>query len=95
MGRASIGEGALTGFMRTLVQRVEEVDPPAVPHVETAALAMIAMVERIAYYESLQMRPMDREVMLDTVATILHQGLFGAVSEGTRRRRPAKLDGGV
>ena len=80
--RASIGAGGLTGFLRPIVQRLEEVDPPAVPDAETAGLAMVAMIERLGFYAVNQLRPLDREVMLDTVATILYNGLFSA-----RRRR--------
>jgi AcrR family transcriptional regulator len=90
--RASIGAGALSGFLRTIVQRVEEVDPPTVPDAETAALVMVAMIERLGFYAVNQLRPLDRDVMLDTVATILHRGLFGAIPEqqgpiAPRRRR--------
>ena len=89
--RASIGAGALSGFLRTIVQRVEEVDPPAVPDAEAAGLAMVAMIERLGFYAVNQLRPLDRDVMLDTVATILHQGLFGAAPE--RRRAARRGDG--
>jgi AcrR family transcriptional regulator len=78
-----IGEGALSGFLHTLVERVREVEPPPVGDAETAALAMVAMVERVGFYAVNQLRPIDRDVMLDTLATILHNGLFG----GGRRRR--------
>jgi len=80
---ATIGAGVLTGFLRTLVERVREVDPPTVGDAETAALAMVAMVERFGFYAVNQLQPVDRDVMLDTLATILHNGLFG----GGRRRR--------
>jgi hypothetical protein len=50
---------------------------------ETAALAMVAMVERFGFYAVNHLQPLDRDVVLDTLATILHSGLFG----GARRRR--------
>jgi AcrR family transcriptional regulator len=78
-----IGAGVLGTFTATLVDRVSEIDPPPVDDPETAALAMVAMVERFSYYSVIQVVPLDRDVMLDTVATILHIGLFG----GARRRR--------
>jgi AcrR family transcriptional regulator len=84
--RASIGADALAGFLRTIVERIREVDPAAVPDADTGALAMVAMIERMGFYSVNQLRPLDREVMLDTVATILHHGLFGAPG-GARRRR--------
>jgi AcrR family transcriptional regulator len=82
---AQLGAGVLGGFMQRLVERVGEIDPPPVDDPETAALAMVAMVERFSFYSVIQIRPLDREAMLDTLATILHNGLFG----GSRRRRPA------
>ncbi len=63
-----------------------EIDPPPVDDPETAALAMVAMVERFSFYSVIQIRPLDREAMLDTLATILHNGLFGG-----SRRRAARL----
>jgi len=83
---AQLGAGVLGGFMERLVERVREIDPPPVEDPETAALAMVAMVERFSFYAVIQIRPLDREAMLDTLATILHNGLFG----GARRRRPAQ-----
>jgi AcrR family transcriptional regulator len=80
---ATIGAGVLSGFLRTIVERVREVDPPVVDDPETAALAMVAMVERFGFYAVNQLQALDRDVVLDTLATILHNGLFG----GSRRRR--------
>jgi AcrR family transcriptional regulator len=73
----SIGAGVLSGFLRNLVERVREVDPPAVKDADTAALAMVAMVERFGFYAVNQVQPIDRDATLDTLATILHKGLFG------------------
>ncbi|HEY2428666.1 MAG TPA: TetR/AcrR family transcriptional regulator [Acidimicrobiales bacterium] len=78
-----LGAGVLGAFASTLVDRVREIDPPPVKDPEMAALAMVAMVERFSYYAVIQIVPLDREGMLDTTATILHNGLFG----GARRRR--------
>jgi len=60
----------LGGFMERLIERVGEIDPPPVDDPETAALAMVAMVERFSFYSVIQIRPLDREAMLDTLATI-------------------------
>jgi len=81
---ARMGAGVLGGFMTGLVQRLEEVDPPSVPDPTTAAVAVVAMVERFSYFSIIQLVPLEREVMLDTLATILHKGLFA----GGKRRRP-------
>src|SRR5579872_3174133 len=83
---ARMGIGVLGGFMRMLVERVKEIDPPPVKDPETAALAMVAMVERFSFYSVIRLRPLDRDVMLDTLATILHNGLFGGGRRRTSRR---------
>jgi len=80
---ASLGAGTLNGFLRTIIERLREVDPPVVGDIDTAALAMVAMVERFGFYAVNHLQPLDRDVTLDTLATILHNGLFGA---GRRRR---------
>jgi len=73
---ASIGAGVLSGFLSNLIVRVGEVEPPAVEDPETAALAMVALVERFGFYAVNQVKPLDRDITLDTLATILHKGLF-------------------
>lgn len=78
-----LGASVLVGFMHTLVERVEEISPRPVGDPRLAALAMVAMVERLSYYSVIQIVPLDREAMLDTMATLLHNGLLG----GARRRR--------
>ena len=80
---ARIGSGVLGGFAESLVGRVREIEPLPVDDPEMAALAMVAMVERLSYYSVMNVVPVDREEMLDTMAGILHVGLFG----GVRKRR--------
>ena len=80
---ARLGVRVLGRFMDGLVQRVKEIDPPPVSDPETAALAMVAMVERSSMYSVAGGFEIDRDELLDTLATILHVGLFG----GQRRRR--------
>jgi len=81
---ARMGVRVLGRFMDGLVQRVKEIEPAPVTDPETAALAMVAMIERSAMYSVAGGFGLDREELLDTLATILHVGLFG----GVRRRRP-------
>lgn len=80
---ARMGVRVLGRFMDGLVQRVKEIDPPPVSDPETAALAMVAMVERASMYSVAGGFGIDREELLDNLTTILHVGLFG----GQRRRR--------
>lgn len=74
---ASIGVGALGSFASTLATRVAEVVPSRVPDPAAAALAAVAMVERFSYFSVIRVVPFEREQTLDTLAAILHGGLFG------------------
>ena len=44
-----------------------------------AALAMVSMVERVSFYAVVRMVPVEREALIDNLASILHVGLFGGV----------------
>lgn len=80
---ARAGAFVLRRFIDQLVLRVREIDPPPVPDPETAALAMVSMVERATFYAIVGMVRVDRDTLVDNLASILHAGLFG----GTRRRK--------
>ena len=79
---ARTGARVLRRFARQLERRVEEHDPSPVSDPATASLAMVSMLERVSYYAVVGMVPVEREVLLDTLAGILHVGVFG----GARRR---------
>ena len=79
---ARMGARVLRRFVHQLERRVREIDPPAVSDPGTAALAMVSMLERASYYAVVGMVPVEREVLLDNLATIVHVGVFG----GRRRR---------
>ena len=78
-------EGALVlrRFISQLVRRVREVEPAAIGDPQVAALAMVSMVERASFYSVAGLVPVQREELLDSLAGILHTGLFG----GRRRSR--------
>ena len=68
-------------------------------HPQVAALAVVAMIERLNYYLLSRQLGIDRDEMLDTTASIIHVGLFGgtrqpsmAGSGGTSRRRSSGRD---
>jgi AcrR family transcriptional regulator len=72
-----LGTNLLGGFSGTLAHRIGEngsygLDP------DVAAMAIVAMIERFNYY-FLVIGQVDstREEMLDTLATVAHQGAFG------------------
>ena len=79
---ARTGARVLRKFIDQLVLRVQESDRSAVPDPDIAAFAMVSMVERVSFYAVARMVPVDRESLIDNLATILHVGLFG----GVRRR---------
>lgn len=76
------GALVLRGFIDQLVLRVRETDPEANPR--TAALAMVSMVERATFYAVIGMVRVERDDLVDVLASILHVGLFG----GVRRKWP-------
>jgi AcrR family transcriptional regulator len=77
-----LGATVLGGFTRALALRIRESDPPLGVAPSIAAMAMVAMVERFGYYVESRDLGVDRGEMLDTLATMLHVGVFG----GARRR---------
>lgn len=77
------GAFVLRRFIDQLVLRVKEMDPRPVADPETAALAMVAMVERATFYAIVGLVRVERDDLVDNLAAILHAGLFG----GARRRR--------
>jgi AcrR family transcriptional regulator len=76
------GALVLRRFISQLVRRVREVEPAAVGDPQVAALVMVSMVERASFYSVAGLVAVDREDLLDSLAGILHAGLFGG------RRRP-------
>ena len=79
---ARMGARVLRRFIRQLEQRIREVDPNPVQDPATAALAMVSMLERVSYYSVVEMVPVERDALLDTLAGLLHVGVFG----GRRQR---------
>jgi AcrR family transcriptional regulator len=94
-----IGANVLDAFTRTLVARTGESAGADGLHPQVAALAVVAMIERLNYYLLSRQLGIDRDEMLDTTASIIHVGLFGGTrqpsavgSGGTSRRRPSGRD---
>lgn len=70
---------AWPGIARSLMEHPDfaAADPPPVSDPETAALAMVSMVERSTFYAIVGMVRVSRDDLVDNLATILHVGLFG------------------
>jgi AcrR family transcriptional regulator len=71
-----LGTEMLTQFTRALVLRIAEVAPEDLDPT-VAALALVAMLERLNYYVLTQQAPVEREAMLDTLARVTQAALFG------------------
>src|SRR5437588_261375 len=77
-----MGEQLLAQVAAVLIERIQA-NAPAYFDPQVAALAMVAMVERLHYYLLSRQLDVSRDQLLDTLATVLHVGVFG----GSRRRR--------
>ncbi len=72
-----MGTDVLTEFTRVLLRRVGPACPPDLDPT-VVAIALVAMIERCNYYVLAKQVRVERDAMLDTLATVAHAGLFGA-----------------
>jgi AcrR family transcriptional regulator len=88
-----VGEQVLTAVATALIARISESNDGAHSNSgegfdpQVAALATVAMIERLHYYLLSRQIDVPRDDLLDTTATVLHVGVFGGSRR--RRRRPA------
>jgi AcrR family transcriptional regulator len=82
---ARIGTDVLNAFTRTLVARIGASAEAGGLDPQVAALAMVAMIERLNSFLFSQQLGIEREEMLDTTASIIHVGLFGGTRKSRRR----------
>jgi AcrR family transcriptional regulator len=78
-----MGEQLLASVAGTLIERIDEANGNGSFDPQIAALATVAMIERLHYYLLSRQLDVDRDDLLDTLAAVLHVGVFG----GTRRKR--------
>jgi hypothetical protein len=78
-----MGEQVLTTVVAALITRISESNDSEGFDPQVAALAAVAMIERLHYYLLSRQIDVPRDDLLDTTATVLHVGVFG----GSRRRR--------
>jgi AcrR family transcriptional regulator len=71
-----LGTVMLTQFTGALVVRITEAAPAGLDPT-IAALAIVAMLERLNYYALTRQAPVEREAMLDTLARVTQAALFG------------------
>jgi AcrR family transcriptional regulator len=71
-----LGTDVLTQFTRTLTRRIAEAAPPDLDP-PLAALALVAMLERLNYYVLSRQIDVEPDEMIDTLARVVHTSLFG------------------
>lgn len=80
---AHLGGAALDLLTNRIAERIAAHDRSL--EARPAALAMLAMVERVHYYVASRRLEVDDTALLDTLAAILHAGVFGGVRPTLRR----------
>jgi AcrR family transcriptional regulator len=70
-----LGVGAFTAIATALGQRMHGAGAPSG---EAAVAALMALLERFAYFRASRRLGFDDDVTLDTLASVLHRGFFGA-----------------
>lgn len=85
-----VGLKAFAAINENLRRRLDEADPQHLGNHAAATAAMLAMVERLAYFTSSRDLGFDDAAIVDTLTTMVHRGVFGApAAHRTTRRRAA------
>ena len=71
-----LGTDTLAKITRRLRSRIRNVAPPGID-ARVAAIALIAMIERLNYYVITGQVDLDDTAMVKTLATVMHRSLFG------------------
>lgn len=91
---AALGARVLRRFVDQLTRRVREADRPLPGDPGLAALAMVSMLERVSFYSVVGMVQVDRQALIDTLASILHAGLFGGARPRATKAGADQFDPG-
>jgi AcrR family transcriptional regulator len=83
---ARLGQRSLRRITSKLTDRIGEASRPPGVDPEPAAFAFIGMIERVNYFVLSRGVPVDDAVAVDTLAAVLHTGIFGG---RPGRRAPA------
>jgi AcrR family transcriptional regulator len=84
-----LGVSAFESITSALLARVREASPPHLAHRTLATTALLAMIERFAYFASSRDLGVDDADAVATIATLIHRGFFGAPQGATRPRAAA------
>lgn len=94
-----LGVKAFETITASLHERVRETAPAHVAHKTIATTALLAMIERFAYFASSRDLGVDDDAAVAALATMIHRGFFGAqgatrlrgeASRSTRTNRPSR-----
>jgi AcrR family transcriptional regulator len=91
-----LGVKAFETITASLHERVREAAPSHIAHKTIATTALLAMIERFAYFASSRDLGVDDEDAIGTLATMVHRGFFAvtrpraAASRSTRTSRPSR-----
>ena len=72
-----LGTDTLAGFSSILARRIREAEPPGLDAF-VAALALVAMTERLNYYTLTEQVALERKAMVETLTAVTQRSLFGA-----------------
>ncbi len=72
-----LGNDVLAEFVTVLGRRIRAVQPAGLDP-QIAALALVAMIERLQYYEMNRSVRLQRDAMIDTLASVTHSAICGA-----------------
>jgi AcrR family transcriptional regulator len=78
-----LGGDVLAGFSTVLADRTRAAADPDLD-IETAAVGLVAMVERTVYFGATGLTDRPREALLDTLTEVVHDGLFAGRREPLR-----------
>jgi AcrR family transcriptional regulator len=77
------GDDLISGLAGVLVARIRVVGPAGIEPA-VAALALVAMIERLHYYAMTRQVRLVRDAMIDTLASVVHAAICGTVTAGAR-----------
>jgi AcrR family transcriptional regulator len=72
-----LGRETFDGVAELLGRRIVAAEAPTAAPLEVSTAALLAMIERFAYFMTSRELPFDDELALDTLAVVVHRGFFG------------------
>lgn len=80
-----LGFEAFNAVNAALNKRVREAKPPHLRHKTIATAALLAMIERVAYFHTSRDVGFDRDATVAAVAGLIHRGFFAAPPSTSRQ----------